>query len=66
MKDWTELIKNYTMDAFLSILRISRSLFSRRLVPKIDPHFMTFLVGVKESSIIFFLLIIKLIEWDSG
>ena len=65
MKDWTELIKNYTTDAFLSILRISRSLFSRRLVPKIDPHFMTFL-GVKESSIIFFLLIIKLIEWDSG
>ena len=65
MKDWTELIKNYTTDAFLSILRISRSLFSR-LVPKIDPHFMTFLVGVKESSIIFFLLIIKLIEWDSG
>ena len=35
-------------------------------VPKIDCHFVTFLVGIKESSIIFFLSIIKLCEQDSG
>ena len=34
-------------------------------VPKIDPHFVTLIVDVKESLIMFFLSIIKLIEQAS-
>ena len=37
-----------------------------RSIPKLDPDFVTFLVGVRESSIIFFLSAIMLIEQDSG
>ena len=39
---------------------------SQRSVPKMEPHFVAFSVGVKESTILFFLSIIKLIEQKSG
>ena len=57
-KFW-EISKNYF---FLRTPLVAAS--ESRSVPKIDPRFVTFLVGVKESSIIFFLSIIKLTEQD--
>ena len=65
------IFKGYLQHKTINFQNVSseaqiKNIFISWSVPKTDTHFVTFLVGVKEILVIFFLPIITLIEQDSG